>query len=120
VFDRLALVFDYTKLSKKPKPKYNDAQRAERERSLKEVCLGPQCTKFRLISWFIAVHQYVFGYGTRGKLTTQSEIFTFQGDKKQKDANRRAAGCEGSPCAGFPGESCDEVSILILRAASAI
>ncbi len=36
-----ALVFDYAKLSKKPKPKYNDAQRAERERSLKEVCLGP-------------------------------------------------------------------------------
>ena len=36
-----ALVFDYAKLSKKPKPKYNDIQRAERERSLKEVCLGP-------------------------------------------------------------------------------
>lgn len=114
-----SLVFDYNKLSKKPKPKYNQAQKDAREKALKEVCNDNLLPK-RFSQRF---HLQLFtsmclGLEQRGKVN--DDIFTFEGDQKKKDANRKAAGCHGSPCSSFPGESCDEVksTVFVVTAVS--
>jgi len=85
------LIFDYKKLSTKRKPKYNAQQMTDRQDALQQLftnmCLGLE---------------------VRDKLTTQSEVYTFLEDEAKKSQNRKAVGCTGSPCAGFPGQSCDE------------